>query len=429
MSEDNLLEEDKTVLFRPSYSATWLNCEAALLDGRFYPDSAGIDAARGTVFHDVMHEWLLSKTKPYYRLGDIAEVWPQEIGKDTKPFLIEIDEEMFYNGSKIRRFLKKRFPKYDRVLYEQKVDISHITPIPGQSGTADVIYLDWERIDIVDHKYGMIRVMAEWNSQELLYADAAFEAWDLIYNFKTIGLHIAQPRLNHFDSWEITRDQLLEWRESAKVRARNAWKRKDRKYTVGIKQCQWCKRRDDCRAKLVALEQVADESADQSFEVYPKEAKEVTVFTPPRSMETTIQRLSIEELIKLYHWRTIFETWFRRIGERILEAGIDDPSLDLGEFYVTEGRKFRHWKSPKKLVETLKLIGVSEQDMFEPGKLFSPNKMMKVLREHGFRGKTLDEYLELHVDRIPGKPTLAKKGQDDREALPDYTDGFDEYKI
>lgn len=402
-----------------------MNCEAALLDGRFYPDSAGIDAARGTVFHDVMAEWLTSKVKPYYRLGDIAEVWPQDANlKTDKPFLIEIDEEMFYHGRKCVRFLKQ-FKGYDRRLIERRVDISHITPIPDQGGTADVIYLDWERIDVVDWKYGMLFVSPVENTQELLYADGAFEEWDYIYNFKTIGLHIGQPRLNNFSSWEITREQLLEWRETAKVKARNAWKRKGRTYTVGVKQCTWCKRRDDCRAKLVALEQIADEIADQSFEVTAEEAKAATVFTPPRSMETTIQRLSLEEKIALYKWRGMFETWFRRLGESILQAGLDGE--DLGpDLYVTEGRKFRHWIKPKELIEKLSLIGVSEDDMFAERKLKSPNQMMKVLRQHGFRGKTLEKYIELHVDRIPGKPTLAKVGEDKRAEIPDYTEEFDE---
>jgi Casjensviridae exonuclease len=422
VSEDNLYEEPKEVLFRPSYSATWLNCEAALLDGRFYPDSAGIDAARGTVFHDVMHEWLRTGVRPYYRLGDIAEVWPQEVDDKTAPFLIEIDEEMFYNGRKIRRFLR-RFVGAVETHYERRVDISHITPIPNQTGTADFIYLNWKRLDIVDHKYGMLRVMAEGNTQELLYADAAFEELDYIYGFETIGLHIAQPRLNHFDSWEISRKDLLKWREGAKVRARNAWKRKGRIYTVGVKQCTWCKRRDDCRAKLAALEQVADEIADQSFTVTPKEAKAVTVFTPPRSMETTILRLSLAEMIELYKWRNMFETWFRRLGERILERGLEGE--DLGDFYVTEGRKFKHWINPKQLAQKLSLIGVSDEDMYIERKLKSPNQMMKVLREHGFRGKVLDKYIDLHTDRLPGKPTLAKRGNDERPELPDYTEGFD----
>jgi hypothetical protein len=228
--------------------------------------------------------------------------------------------------------------------------------------------------------------------------------------------------LNHFDSFEITREQLLEWRETAKVKARNAWKRKNRTYTVGVKQCTWCKRRDDCRAKLVALEQVADEIADQSFTVTPEEAKAVTVFTPPRSMETTVLRLSLEEKVALYRYRNMFETWFRRLGESILEAGIEGE--DIGEFYVTEGRKFRHWKSPKKVAEKLSLLGISEEEMFGSRKLISPHQMEKVLRQYGFSGKVLEKYLEMHVDRIPGKPTLAKKGQDDREALPDFTEGF-----
>jgi hypothetical protein len=394
-----------------------------LLDGRFYPDSAGIDAARGTVFHDVMHEWLRSNVKPYYRLGDIAEVWPLDADREKdQPFLIEIDEEMFYHGQKIRRFLK-RFKGAHQSLYEQKVDISHITPIPNQTGTADVIYLNWKRLDIVDHKYGMLRVMAEGNTQELLYADAAFEEWDYIYGFQTIGLHIAQPRLNHFDSWEISRKELLEWRETAKVRARNAWKRKGRTYTVGVKQCTWCKRRDDCRAKLAALEQIADEIADQSFTFTPEETKEVTVFTPPRSMETTVQRLSLEEKIALYQYRSMFETWFRRLGESILEAGLE--GADLGEWYVTEGRRFKNWIDEKKLAEKLSLIGVDKDDMYTPRKLKSPNQMMKILRLHGFRGKVLDQYINAHIDRLPGKPTLARRGNDDRPELPDFTEGFD----
>lgn len=422
MSEDNLYEEARSVLFRPSYSATWLNCEAALLDGRFYPDAAGIDAAVGTVFHDVMHEWLRTNVRPYYRLGDVAEVWPQDANlKTDKPFLVPIDEDMFYHGQKIRRFLK-RFKGADRALYEQRVDISHITPIPDQSGTADVIYLNWERLDIVDHKYGMLRVNAEGNTQELLYADAAYEEWNYIYNFKTIGLHIAQPRLNHFDSWEISRDELLKWREGAIVRARNAWKRKGRTYTVGVKQCTWCKRRDDCRAKLAALADIADESFMEE-PISPKEAKAVTVFTPPKSMQTTVKRLSLPELIRLYQYRSMFETWFRRMGERILEAGIEGE--DIGDYYVTEGRKYRHWKDRKLVEKKLSLIGVSEEEMFKRA-MISPNQMMKVLRSYGFMGKVLDDYIDLLVHRVPGKPTLVRKGHDDREALPDYTEEFDD---
>jgi hypothetical protein len=420
MSEDNLNEDIPTVLYRPSYSATWLNCEAALLDSRFYPDSAGEDAARGTVFHNLMNEWLTTGKQPSYRLGHIAEIWQQDANQETdKPFLIEIDADMFEYGRECIDYLKKFSGK---MLVEQRVDISRVTPIPNQSGTLDVAFLSSKAV-ILDWKYGTgVRVNAKDNSQLLLYAVGVFEEWDWLYDFQRFELHIAQPRLKNWDVWEVTRQELLDWIEWATIRAKAAWKRKNRSYTVGTKQCLWCRASTDCRAKLAALEAIADESFEETT-VSAEEAKAVTVFTPPRSaMETTVLRLSTQELARIYAFRRLFETWFRRIGEVLLERGSDGE--DIGEFYITEGRKFRHWKQPKKVAEKLISIGVSEDEIFKK-ELLSPNQMTKVLREYGFRGKVLEQYIELFVDRLPGKPTLVRKGEDDREALPDYTGDFE----
>lgn len=415
MSEDNLTEEAPTVLFRPSYSATFLNCEAALLDGRFYLDSAGIEAAVGTVFHNIMDEWLKTGRKPYYRLGEIAEIWRPDANRETdKPFLVEIDEDMFYFGQQcidfIKQFKGKRYT-------ERRVDISHLTPIPDQSGTLDLAFLSMKRRKavIVDWKYGTgVKVFAEWNSQELLYLSGIFEEFDWIYDFQEFELWIAQPRLKHWDKFTLNRAQLLEWMEWAKIKMKHAWKRKGRTYTVGVKQCTWCKRRDDCRARLAALERIADESFEMV--VTPKEAKEIVPFAPPKSMETTILRLTTQELSEIYQYRKLFETWFRRIGERLLEAGLDGE--DIGNYEVVKGRSFRHWKDEKKFVKKVLLLGVPKTEIYER-KIKSPNQMMKVLRDAsvGMRGKALEEYVEQFVDRVPGKPTLVRKGEDEREAI------------
>lgn len=420
MSEDNLYEEQAQVLFRPSYSATSLFCEAALLDGRYYPDTAGEEAARGTVFHDLMAEWLNSGTEPTYRLHQIAEIWHPDTDRDQPAdFLIEVDEDMFHYGEQcvkyIADFLGTRY-------VERRVDISHLTPIAKQGGTLDVGFIDWRRLDIVDWKYGIgIKVFAKDNTQLLSYASGVFEEWDFIYHFETIGMHIAQPRLGHWDYWEITREQLLEFNAFAKDRWAAAWKRKGRTYTVGIKQCTWCKRRNDCRAKLAALEAIADESFEEG-PITPKAAKAVTMFTPPRSMETSVIRLSTDELAQIYAFRSLFERWFKQIGEALLERGINGE--EIGDFYVTEGRKFRHWKDQKLMAEKLSLLGAEDDEIYEPRKIKSPNKMMKTLRLMGFRGKVLEQYVNLFVDRIPGKPALVRKG-DGRNALPDYTEDFD----
>jgi hypothetical protein len=422
VSEDNLYDEPNEVLFRPSYSATFLHCEAALLDGRFYPDSSGIEAAIGTVFHDLMQEWLITGKEPAHRLGTIAEVWKQDADRiKDKPFLVEVDSEMFFYGQQCLdfagRFRGERF-------VERRVDISHITPIPDQSGTLDLAFLRPRRAVIVDWKYGTgVKVFAEWNTQELLYLDGIFEEFDWKYNFQKMELWIAQPRLKHWDKFTITRKELLEWREWARARMKAAWKRKNRTYTPGIKQCTWCKRRDDCRAKLVHLERIADEDFDRFTQpISAKEAKEVEVFTPPRSMETTIQRLSTEELAKIFEFWPLFDKWFRKIGQVLLERGIDGE--DLAEFYVAEGRSNRHWKNELEIVKKVKLLGVPEHELYNR-KLISPNQMEKLLRDYGMRGKALEGYIALFTDRAPGKPTLVRKGEDERAAIDDYSDVFE----
>jgi hypothetical protein len=174
--------------------------------------------------------------------------------------------------------------------------------------------------------------------------------------------------------------------------------------------------------KLAALEALVDETFDAITEpLTPEAAQAVEVFTPPRSMETTVLRLTTQELAQIYGYRRLFETWFRRIGELLLERGIEGE--ELGEFYVANGRSFRHWTSEEEVVRKLSLMGATDEELFER-KLKSPNKMMKVLREYGFRGKVLEQYIDLHIDRVPGKPTLVSRG-DGRPALQDYTEGFD----
>lgn len=423
MSEDNLYDEPNEVLFRPSYSPTFLYCEAALLDGRFYPDSAGIEAAVGTVFHNIMQEWLNTHEEPRYRLGHVAEVWKQDADREKdKPFLVGIDEDMFYHGQRCVDYLRQF---RGRRLVERRVDISFLTPIPNQSGTLDVGFLRRRRAVTIDWKYGTgIKVFAEWNTQQLLYLSGIFKEFDHKYHFENFEIHIAQPRLNHFEKFELTRAELLDWQKWAKERMAAAWKRKNRTYTVGTKQCTWCKRREDCRAKLAHLEKMVDEDFDRFAEpITAKEAREVEVFTPPRSMETAVQRLSLDEKVKLLGYRGLFEKWFKMLYESVLEAGLDGE--DTGDFYIGEGRSNRGWKSKEDLIEKVTLLGIPKEELFEPPELLSPNKLSKVLREYGIRGKALEDYIGLFTRKAPGKPTLIRKGEDDRPAIDDYSDVFE----
>src|SRR5712671_3752588 len=93
MSEDALWEDGGSI-FRPSYSATWLNCLGSLHPSRFARDNAGEDAAIGTVFHWLMAEWQ-TNGRPDHWLG---QIFPVEKEDRSEVFNVECDEEMFHYG-------------------------------------------------------------------------------------------------------------------------------------------------------------------------------------------------------------------------------------------------------------------------------------------------------------------------------------------
>jgi hypothetical protein len=86
---DQLWEEKPEVKFRPSYSATTLNCVGSLLPSLAQPDSAGYEAAVGTVFHQLIAQWQLTGEPPWELLGT-------EITVDR--YTVVVDQEMFTYG-------------------------------------------------------------------------------------------------------------------------------------------------------------------------------------------------------------------------------------------------------------------------------------------------------------------------------------------
>lgn len=411
MAEDTLWEDGISV-FRPSYSATWLNCLGALRPGLGAPDYGGEDAARGTVFHELMAEWQL-KGRPDYRFGKLVRI-ENERGDI---FDIEIDDDMFVFGEHCLHYVSSIAG--DRFV-ETRVDISSITPISKQGGTADLIICSPGVLDITDWKYGVgVQVFADKNTQLLLYAWGAFQEYDLGYRFKTIRMRIAQPRLGHWDLYEITREELIEWAAWAKERAYAAWKRgADR--TPSPKACQWCRVRTDCKALEATRQALVDLSFDDTT-ITDSQMRALTV-SPRRDppLEPAAQ-LSTEQLARIYRYRKLMEAWFKDIGEELVIRGVHGEKIE--GWKIVEGRSRRRYKDENNTVEKLSLLGLSDDDIWVK-RLVSPNQLKKVLRAIGIGGKLQDAFIRLLVMRLPGKLTLAPEG-DARSEVPSIIDVFE----
>lgn len=391
---DRLWEDGKTSVFRPSYSATSLFCAGSLIPSMTAADSAGWEAAEGTVFHELIAEWQTT-ARPDYLLGT-----RRSIQNGDQVFEIEITEEMFLNAEEcLRRYADTPGDRY----VETRVDISSVTPIPGQSGTCDLAFCTPGHLDITDWKYGKgVQVFAPHNTQLLLYALGFFTEFDSIYRFETITLRIAQPRLNHFDTWEINRAELLEFAEFARARWAEAWVPHAPR-SPGQKQCQWCKIRLTCPALEVARQALVDLCFDVLEEPVTDETQRAVVPKEPHLLVPPAE-LSTEDLARIYQYRKLMEAWFSDIGDALIARGL--AGEDLGCWKVVEGRPGkRHWVDEEKAAAGLLRIGVPEDSLYET-KLISPYQTEKLVRAAGVRGPLGKDFINMFTDRSPGRPTL-----------------------
>lgn len=400
-------------IYAPSYSATWLFCSGSLIPSLLAEDNAGVDAAYGTVAHGVAETWLKLGTKPTHLIGEV-----QRVDEGHEVFEIEIDEvmldyvEMYVNWC-------RDLPGEHYV--EQRVDFSDLTPIPNQGGTADHIACQPGVLTITDLKMGKgVQVFATLNTQARLYAYGAFREWDWMYGFERIVIRIAQPRLGHFDVWEISRAELLEFAEFARERAAAAWQ-PGAVRTPGEKQCTWCRVRMSCPAIAAYMIQMTEgvfDDLEGDFEA--ADVAKLIDRLDDDFEEFVIKPVDVTELTdahksKLIKYRRVVGNWFKSMEDELekkLLAGEKNPA-----FKLVEGRANRVIANPKTAPSTLSLMtGLPEEDFIDTA-MKSPAQIEEVLiKKADVKRKELGLYMADLVVKPRGKPVMAPM-HDKRPAL------------
>src|SRR5690606_37895851 len=158
----------------PSGSCLWLNTPGCLSPNLLAEDSAGHEAASGTVGHECGEQWLraipdicwgmgdlaqrqIDEAEPRHRIGEIVVIKEK---KDT--YEVEIDQEML---DYVRKYVEWVIALPGEHYVETRVDFSDLTPIPDQGGTADHAACEPGVLTITDLKMGYIRVLAKLNTQ------------------------------------------------------------------------------------------------------------------------------------------------------------------------------------------------------------------------------------------------------------------------
>lgn len=373
-----------------SGSTRWLNCPPSLLLEEKYPDTTSEFAEEGTLAHAVAE---LKATKYYIKgIGPVKfkkamdvfkadELWQNEIDSYTDDYLNYL--KRLSTGMKSKPY----------VAIEKKVNYGAYAE--NGFGTADCVMIQGETIHICDLKYGKgVPVDAKENTQLMLYALGAYSEYSFIYPIKKAVLHIIQPRLDNYSSYQIDIDKLLVFGEYVKKQSELALSGQG-EFNAGD-HCKFCKARAICRAR-----------ADENIKL--------AEFTKIKPAELTNEE----------------------VGQYLMMAGdIQSWVKDLEEYALSEslaGREVAGWKavegrSNRKITDELGLAKILIEKGFEETMIYKPRQLETITNLEKLVGKKdFGEYSKSYIEKPTGKPTLVK-ASDKRQVITNVVKAVEVFK-
>lgn len=244
--------EREHALLSPSSSSRWLNCTPSARLAENAENKSSVYAEEGTLFHEICEYCLAQWNAGVWEPDPFGEELPEL--KDDHLMHPLFKQEMFRHARNYCDFVMNEnynLEKSDgacKMLLEERVDISEYAP--DCFGSVDCQLVGHDTLEVIDLKYGEgVKVYAERNTQMMLYALGALKGRPSI---KTIRLVIAQVRLNHFDVWEISANDLMQWADKVlKPTAKKAFAGKGEQ-KIGD-WCGFCPVKAQCRKQYEAV--------------------------------------------------------------------------------------------------------------------------------------------------------------------------------
>lgn len=377
----------------PSAAERWMNCPGSLaMEESLPPKGSSGYADEGTAAHELAALAITNRNRCEVYVGKkMSNGWKvtQDMADDTQ---IYVDNIFQYADA-------------NQLFIEQRLSIESITTEKNAFGTSDAVIItnDLQELQIHDLKFGRgIKVDAEHNSQLMIYALAALEAFSMIGEFKRVRLVIHQPRLSHLSEWDISVGDLLLFGREVRAAAEEA-------FACGILYpldvqgdlnptedgCRWCAAKATCPALSAKIAKtIGAEFQDLTL------MNQVTTLIPDDSGELADKMNAID----------MIETWCKAIRaeiERRLLSGIKVPG-----YKIVQGKQGnRKWIDADLVEETLKKMRLKQEEMYDFS-LISPTKAEKLFKENKRQWKKLEEF----ITRSEGRPSVTYES-DPRQAM------------
>lgn len=393
----------------PSSAHRWRKCAGAPNQEAGLPDTAGIEAAEGTVFHEYAGLCLEIGLDPHVFVGA-----PCDTGHGTLTFTREMADAMLYGLDYVRDWASEPGTS---IYIEQRVDLS---PWLGEEefGTSDccIVNKTKRRIIVFDWKYGAgVPVSPIWNDQGILYTLGCWNTYKLFEMFAGIDpadievlIVIEQPRAQGGGGiWYTNMAVLLSEGHKIIIDA-EATKDDDAAIVPGTKQCQFCRaaRANTCKPRVEHTLRMFDLGLDEISEFAEIGATiplpKLRALTPKQRSYILLNQSSITGWLGALHAEAY--------DDALKGRPVPDMKLVLGRSPA------RAWKDVEKTKPTLeRAFG----DKAYTRKLLSPAQV-----EEAVGKKAYGERFDKHVAKGDPKPELVP-ATDRRDSIPDAGSKFD----
>lgn len=262
----------------------------------------------------------------------------------------------------------KSMKGHTEMLIEKTLDFGQY--VPHGFGTGDCCIVGAEEAHVIDFKYGMgVRVEAEGNSQLRLYALGLIEGYWWAYGFKTVTLHIFQPRIGNIQSFTYSVWDLIDWGNSVvKPQARKAWENTG-EFNSGP-HCRFCKAQGSC------------------VHLFREAVQELA------GLEANAERLTPQELSEALNMAEQWGSWAKAVQAYAQEEAV--KGVEIPGYKIVQGRSVRTIIKPEELAKALTGQGFS--DIY---KLKTITELEKLTGKKAFQELAGD-----CVVKPAGKPTL-----------------------
>ena len=381
-------DRDHAIL-SPSSAKRWINCTPSALLAEAAGSKTSVYAEEGTLAHEIAEHALTRYLEGVY--DPIIDEAPPIKDEHFRNPLFSIDMANY-----IREYCEYvigenyEMQKADgkcRMYLERRVNITDFAP--NSFGSVDVVLVSDKTIHIIDLKYGAgVKVSAHMNEQMLMYALGTLKDLGALKaavsdRVTKIKMTIAQVRLDHYDTFEMSKGELLDWAEKVLKPAAKAAMQGIGKQVIGS-WCGFCPVKAQCRAQRDAILADFDEKPEPLL-------------------------LSDEEIVDLIGKIDTYKSWIESVNKYVYDRAIQGYKWE--GYKLVAGRSSRGIKDEAKIRQAL--LNEFLEDEVLNIKLKGIGDLEKLLGKKVFSARFGDA-----IESRPGAPKLVPESAKGVEYSP-----------